>query len=408
MKINKNFVLILSSFFLLASCKTGLLADPKNKTADTAAGKTRHELIKEEKRKQSEADLPFRVIDPTKKINVIAFSSSVDQSLPQPVWTTIAKENPDLFIFTGDHLSISKPEQKNVLEQYKRLNRSAEYRDIREKIPFMAVWEDHDNGNYDANAVVIDTEASKSEYLKYWSYLKTSLPKQAKYLYHSKIMGDKKNTVQVIVLDTRSERSELKKNLDPAKPIENITTTVTSTDQTTATTTTETKTVTIKERRPYLADDDKKKHFLSEDQWSWLESELRKQVGLKIIVSSIQVLANDHQSEKWGNFPHERERFLNLLKSTKVHNVLILSGNRQLGTLAQLDVKGLGKVVDATAGPINLPGLPGNIVKDATYLKDAYSEVNFGLIKINWSTRKAAVEIHGTDNSVVNSTELKF
>lgn len=414
MKIVKNsFLVALISSFLM-SCQSSSLGSGesgKNKS-DAAAngGKSRHELIKEEKRKQSEADLPFRGIDASKTFSTIAFGSSLDQNQPQPLWTAIAKNNPDLFIFTGDHLNISKADQKNLADQYRKLNRISEYRDIREKVPVLTVWENQDYAAAAGTGPFIDRDTAKTDFVKYWAYLKTTLNPKQKALYHSKMIGSKKQILQVIVLDTTTDRSELKKNTDIQSEVATTTTTASSTDPTTATTTTtsETKTVTVKENKPFAEDTDKKKHFLSEEQWNWLESELRKPATLRILVSSIQVIANDHYFEKWGLFPQERERLLSLLKSTKAKNLLILSGNRQVGAIAQTDIKGLGKIYDITSSPMNLMATQGNVLKDSSYTKDAFAEVNFGLIKIDWPSHKATVEIHSGDNSVANSAEIKF
>lgn len=405
------FVLIsFVSLFLLTSCQSTSASDAGKTKTESANGKSRHDLIKEEKRKQSEADLPFRGLDTTKTINTIAFGSSLDQNQPQTLWTNILKNNPDLFIFTGDQLNISKPEQKNLIEQYRKLNRITEYRDAREKIPFMTAWEDQDYAADAGTGPFIDRDAAKTDFIKYWPYFRNTLNNKQKALYHSKLIGSKKQTVQVIVLDTQTDRSELKKNTNIQAEVSTTTTTSSSTDPSTATTTTlsETKTVTVKENRPFTEDTDKKKRFLSEEQWSWLESELRKPAALRVLVSSIQVIANDHYFEKWGLFPHERERLLNLLKSTKAKNLVILSGNRQVGSIAETEIKGLGKIYDVTSSPMNLMATQGNVLKDASYLKDAHAEVNFGLMKINWAAKKATVEIHGADNAVVNSTEIKF
>jgi alkaline phosphatase D len=372
---------------------------------DASLAKSRNDLVKAEKRKQSEADLPFRGLDATQSIQTIAFGSCADQDQPQPLWKTIEAQNPELFLFMGDNIYGSSKNQKPLSEQYRKLNRIAEYRSVREKVPFLAIWGDHDFGQNESGATPVDKEIARNEFLKYWTYLRTQLPKNQKALYHSKMIGAKKNTVQVIMLDTRWDRSDLKKNTDDENTTASPVVSAISTD---ATSSTPAVVNTPKNPRPYLADEDKSKHFLSEEQWNWLENELRKPAALRILVSSIQVIANDHQFEKWGNFPHERERLFNLLKTTKAKNLVILSGNRHAGSIAQVDVKGVGKVFDITASGLNNPAKPGYILKDSTYLKDAFPEVNFGLMKIDWSAKKALIELRSLDNSVVNSTEFKF
>lgn len=412
MKSVRNYTLVALVSLMFAACQSSSVSggSDKSKSDASANGKSRYDIIKEEKRKQSEADLPFRGLDPSKNIDTIAFGSSMDQNQPQAILSVISKNNPDLFIFTGDHLNISKPDQKNLTEQYRKLNRISEYRDLREKTPVLTAWEDQDYAAIAGTGPFIDKDSAKAEFIKYWAYLKTTLSGKQKSLHHSKILGTKKHTVQIIVLDTNTDRSELKKNTDSPSEAATTTTTAISTDSTTATTatTTETKTVTVKENKPFMEDTDKKKKFLSEEQWSWLESELRKPAAFRVLVSSIQVIANDHQFEKWGLFPHERERLLNLIKYTKAKNLVILSGNRQIGSIAQTEIKGLGKIFDVTSSPLNLMASQGNVLKDAAYTKDAYAEVNFGIIKIDWNSRKSTIELHDAENKVINSAEIKF
>lgn len=50
--------------------------------------------------------------------------------------------------------------------------------------------------------------------------------------------------------------------------------------------------------------------ILGEAQWSWLEQQLKEPATLHIFVSGIQVIPDEHCSERWGGFPHERIRLL--------------------------------------------------------------------------------------------------
>ena len=81
--------------------------------------------------------------------------------------------------------------------------------------------------------------------------------------------------------------------------------------------------------------------MLGDTQWAWLEQQLIVPARLRIFVSSIQVVAQDHGFEKWMNFPLERERLYKLLKDTKAARVVALSGDRHLAELSMMDA-GLG------------------------------------------------------------------
>lgn len=369
--------------FSLANCQT-----ISNIATTVTTSKTHKEIIREEKRKQSEADLPFRGLDTSLRLDRIAFGSCADQDQPEPIWTPILNNKPDLFVFMGDDIYASRAEQKPIAEQYKKLNRIPEYRAARESIPFMATWDDHDYGQNDGGGNNPEKETARNDFLKYWNYVKWSLPKDQKALYHSKIFGSKKQLVQVILLDTRWDRSPLKKNEADTYNNENP----------------EPNTY----PRPYVADEDTSKRFLSEEQWKWLESELKKPAAFRVLVSSIQVIANDHGFEKWGNFPHERERLFNLIKKTKAKNLVILSGDRHMSAIAKTEIPGFGPLYDITSSGLNKTARPGNMLVDSSYLADGYGRANFGLIKMNWDKRKALLEIRSLEDEVKHSVEVNF
>lgn len=377
-------------------------------------------IIKLDKKKQSDLDLPFRGFDYEKKITKIATGSCADQDLPQPIWKSIEKNNPDLFIFSGDTVYASKNSQKPLAQQFRKLNMIPEYRSVREKIPFLVVWDDHDFGLNDGGSDNPNKEAYRTEFVKYWSYLNTALPRDQKPLYHSKIFGPKKQKVQIIMLDTRWERSLLKKNPEdsvsqqllktPSAITEIATPEITKNDPvvTLSPPLVDKKEIAITYPRPYLPDDDKNKHFLSENQWIWLENELKKPAQIRFLVSSIQVIPNDHNFEKWGNFPHERERLFRLLTKTKAKNLIILSGDRHMSAISKIDIKNLGTVFELTSSGLNKESKIGNLLTDAAYLNDGYGPVNFGLIKINWDSHKVALEIHSLEDQVKGSALVSF
>ena len=404
----------------------------------TTANPDRKQIIKLDKKKQSDLDLPFRGFDYDKKITTLAVGSSADQNSPQPIWKIIEQSKPDLFLFAGDTVSLnatSTTEAKLLTPLFKKLNFIPEFRSLREKIPFLSVWNNTDFGMNYSGGDNPDKELRRTEFIKYWSYLQTAIPQGQKPLYHAKILGPKKQKVQIIMLDTRWDRSAFKKNPEdhiaaapnltntpqkPVSPEKNQTTgsaaaAVPATDAKAVTPATDVATKpaevaaeAISYPQPFLSDDDKTKHFLSEEQWTWLENELKKPTELKILVSSIQIISNDHHFEKWGNFPNERERFFRLLIKTKAKNIILLSGDRHLGAIAKLEVKKLGPIFEMTTSGLNGTFEKNNILTDMTYLKDAYAKPNFGLVKINWEKRKVSLEIHSETDEIKDSAEISY
>ncbi len=378
----------------------------------------RKQIIRSDKKKQADLDLPFRGFDYEKKITKIAIGSCADQELPQPIWATIDRNNPDLFIFAGDTVCSAKNIQKPLSQQYRKLKMISEFRNLREKTPMLAIWNDYDFGMDDGGAENPDKESHRTEFIKNWSYLTTALPRDQKALYHSKIFGPKKNKVQIIMLDTRWDRSALKKNPTPIEPVEMTALTPETAKEIPKDMSAKPVDVKIADAtvlptvetvlKPYLPDEDKSKHFLSEAQWNWLENELRKPADIRFIVSTIQVVANDHNFEKWGNFPLERERLFRLLGKEKVKNTILLSGDRQFSAISRIEVKKFGSLYELTAGGLNKTTAVKVPEENNLYVNEIYSQPNFGFIKINWETRKVQLEVHAADDSIKNSAAVSF
>lgn len=379
---NQTLVRLLFAVIFVTSCQTQPEAPAT--PPPLSSNQVLNNSIKNEKKRQAELDLPFRGFPPSDRtLDTIAFGSCADQDQPQPIWASIEKSEPQLMIMLGDNVYASSPNQKPISEQYNKMKIIPEYRSIREKVPFMAVWDDHDFGQNDGGETNPEREEARQQFLKNWPYVKFIAPEKDGAIYHSKMFGEKRTSLQVIMLDTRSNRSDLKRNEQTEEERQ-------------------------VQPKPFLPHDTDDKHILSEAQWQWLENEFKKPAAFRIVGTSIQLLANDHHFEKWGNFPNERERMFKLLKKYKIKNVLFISGDRHMAAIAKKDIAGLGTIYEATSSGINKPARPGNNMSDQSYLTEGYGLVNFGLIQINWADRTAKVEIRNLTNDPVQTTEIKF
>ncbi len=319
--------------------------------------------------------IPSRGLDFAASINKVAFASCMNQDAPAPLWTDILDAKPDLFLFMGDNIYGSHSSQQPIAEQYKKLDTVPEYLQVREKIPFLATWDDHDFGVRDGGADWIGKDDAKRDFLNYWGYSRNSIPVEQGGVYHAKIIGPKKKTVQVIMLDTRYYRSPLK----DAPGMEG-------------------------KAMDYVPQDDGT--ILGNAQWEWLEAQLKRPADLRFIVSSIQLIANDPKFEKWGNFPKERQRFFDLLKKHKARNVILLSGDRHIASISKIDLKDYGPLYEITSSSINRPNNYPDA--DSHYVGATYSKENFGLALIDWNKKSVKAEIRGSKNEVVNSVDIKF
>lgn len=319
--------------------------------------------------------LPSRGIDYGRSLERIAFGSCANQDEPQPIWNTIAQAQPDLFLFTGDNVYASSPHQQPIAEQYRKLDLVPQYRALREKVPFLATWDDHDFGQRDGGADYSGKDDARRAFINYWTYARNSMPLEQGGIYHAKIIGPKKQLAQVVMLDTRYYRSPLKEKAgfeDQARNYE---------PQSEGT-------------------------ILGEDQWQWLEAQLKRPAQVRFVVSSIQLVADQPAFEKWGNFPNERQRFFDLIKKTRAKNVIVISGDRHVASISKVDLPGYGPLYDVTASSLNRPNKYPD--QDKHYVGPTYSAENFGLAKIDWKKKIVTLEVRNIDNKIVNSVEAKL
>lgn len=317
--------------------------------------------------------IPSRGINYDATVSKVAFGSCANQDQPEPLWKDIAAVKPDLFLFLGDNIYASSFNQKPIAEQYRKLDQIPEYRAIREQVPFLATWDDHDYGVRDGGKEWAGKESARRDFINYWTYVRNSIPFEQSGIYHAKTIGPKKKSVQVIMLDTRYFRSNLIER--PGN-----------------------------EGKAYDYLPSEEGTILGEAQWQWLEEQLKKPARVRFIVSSIQLIANDPKYEKWGNFPKERQRFFDLLKKTKAKNVVILSGDRHIASIAKTQVKNHGDLYEITASSINRANTYSD--SDKEYVGPVYNKENFGLATIDWNKKKMGIEIRGFNNEVANTINI--
>ena len=145
------------------------------------------------------------------------------------------------------------------------------------------------------------------------------------------------------------------------------------------------KTPVTKGEGPYEPNPDPTTTMLGEDQWRWLEEQLRTPAEVRLIASSIQVVAEDHGWEKWMNLPHERERLYRLIRETGAEGVVFLSGDRHLAELSMMDGGAGYPFYDVTSSGLNQAAKswrPQEVNRHRVATMNWGD--NFGLITIDW------------------------
>ena len=271
------------------------------------------------------------------------------------VWETITKTKPQLFLFMGDNVYADTEDMDKMKASYAKLLNNTSYQEFTKVHKILPTWDDHDYGKNDAGVEYPMKKESQQIFLDTFGF-KTDHParKQAG-IYHSYFQGPEGQRLQVINLDTRYHRSALERKK-------------------------------IGKRKSYVPSTNPDATMLGSKQWKWLETELNKQADLRIIVSSIQVITEDHRFEKWANIPTERKKFFALLKSTNAKNVVLLSGDRHLAELAVIKPEESGldhDLVEMTSSGMTHAGAWSD--KNRHRVEGSYFKgKNFGTIDIDW------------------------
>jgi alkaline phosphatase D len=310
-------------------------------------------------------------------VSRIVFGSCIKQDLPVPILYTMRKERPDLLLFIGDNIYADTEDMQVMRDKYAKLAANRDFQSLRAACPTMATWDDHDYGVDDGGADYAKRDDSQTEFLDFWQVPEDSPRRARQGIYDARIFGPAGQRLQVIVLDTRYFRSPLK-------------------------------TGTRRVGGPYYPDRDESKTMLGDAQWQWLEQQLRQPAELRLIVSSIQFLASAAGQETWANLPRERQRLLDLIKTTKAAGVFFVSGDRHWSELSMINDASY-PIYDLTSSSFNQIHPRGTPTENLHRISETtYHRENYGLIKINWQTPdpQVTMQIKDIEGGVRIETEF--
>lgn len=323
-------------------------------------------------------------LDRSASLTRIAFGSCLNQSRSFAIGEALITAKPQLMLMIGDNVygDTSTASLDELIGSYAALNARPDWQRVRRAMPMLATWDDHDYGFNDAGADFPYKRASQKLFAQFWDLPLDHPAWTREGIYDSLIVGPEGQRVQIILLDTRSFRSPLK-----------------DTDE---------RDVPGKQR--YMPDPDPAKTMLGDAQWAWLEEELRKPAELRLLVSSIQVIAEGHGWERWGNLPHEQKRLYDLIARTGAKGVVFLSGDRHQGALYK-ETKGVPyPLYEITSSSLNMSFARTSKpdLTSASRISDMVAEVNFGLIDIDWATGEATLSLRGEKGEAVATQAVPF
>jgi alkaline phosphatase D len=378
-----RYLILASVAFGLAACATAPKSAPAAIDAAPAARavETQGPLFDFPQAPQSPAIT-------TGAITKIVLASCLNEEFnrDQKVLELMAGQKADLAILMGDNVYGSSAPDDPLLSDlraaYWQQARRKDFIGLVSATPTLAVWDDHDYGRNDAGADHVHRDLARQMFQRFWRLSPGHPQYRPEGVYGSYVVGPEGQKLQVIMLDTRYFRSPL-----------------TPTDQRNAP---------GKER--YIPSNDPGNTVLGAAQWAWLEGELKKPADLRLIVSSIQIVADGHGYERWGNFPLEQKRFFDVVRASGAKGVVVASGDRHLAGLYREPGETVGyPIYDFTASSVNMPwGAGGQETAGSRRITPAHYQENYGLMNIDWAARAVTLSLRDKADAVVWTQRIPF
>lgn len=323
---------------------------------------------------------------PRSAVQTIAVTSCSNEAAGrnQTVFDQVRAARPDLLLMLGDNVygswSPDDPALPDLRRSYDQQSQRPEFRALVSSVPTLSTWDDHDFGKNDGGGDFAHKALAQRMFADFWRLPARDERRNREGVYTSRILGPPGQRLQIILLDTRYFRSPLTLTDERDKP--------------------------GKER--YVANPDPAMTMLGPAQWAWLEGELKKSADLRIIASSIQVVAEGHGWEKWGNFPTEKQRMVDLIARTGAQHVFFLSGDRHNSSLNVLRDSTPYPLYDLTASAVNMPWMSGLSEAGPLRIEGPYGPENFGEVRIDWAARTISLGIRDIAGKPVFGRTVAF
>ncbi|MGI9517437.1 MAG: alkaline phosphatase D family protein [Pirellulaceae bacterium] len=300
----------------------------------------------------------------------IAFGSCGHQDKPQPVLDTVVLKQPDLFIYLGDNIYGDTLDMAVLQEKYDRLGGKTEFQNLRREVAVLSVWDDHDYGWNDAGKEYRFKQESKEIFMDFWRVPADSPRRQHEGIYGTHRFESDGRVLQVILLDTRTFRDPLKRNGSDIPESSGF-------------------------KNDYQPDDDPEKTLLGDEQWRWLETQLREPADVRIICSSIQFGHEYNGWESWTNLPRQQQKMVDLIRDSSASGVLFISGDVHWAEISRREFDNLYPLYDVTASGLTEEWY--NVEPNQFRMGEAFRDNHFGMIEIDWSQTEPAVSLQIID-----------
>ena len=298
----------------------------------------------------------------------IAFGSCGHQDTELGIYKVIAQSKPDYFVFLGDNIYGDTRNMEVLQSKYAQLSVNLNFRILQDSTQILATWDDHDYGENDAGRHYPMKEESKALFLNFFKEPNDSDRYKHKGVYTSYEFKIKQKKIQLLVLDTRTFRDNM--TLFDSLVLKDSS---------------------LKYEIDYVPTLSIDSTFLGDAQWIWLENKLKEKADYRIIISSTQFGISYNGYESWSNFPHERNKLLQLILKTKANGLVFISGDVHYGELSKVNYPGLYPIYDLTAS-----GLSESLhfaTPNSNRIQGPVMENHFGLLTINTKKKELQLQV---------------
>jgi len=308
----------------------------------------------------------------------IAFGSCNKHNVTNNLWDDILKTNPDLWIWGGDNIYGDTSDMEELRSMYKAQNEVAGYKELKDKVPVIGIWDDHDYGKNDGGEEFEMKVESQKEFLDFMDVSKNSSRRSRKGIYAVHNYAIPQGKIKVLGLDTRYFRTALTKD-----------------------------TQTKKRNKPNTYGEGT---ILGTAQWQWLENELtNSDADFNIIVTSIQFLSNKHGFEAWGNFPHEVDKLNQLISDSKAKGVIVLSGDRHISEFSKSKIDGISyPLIDFTSSGLTHVYSNFSGEENPYRVGDVVFTKSFGVLNFDFKSNKVLFKMVGDNGKVLGGLEQVY
>jgi alkaline phosphatase D len=256
-------------------------------------------------------------------------------------------------MWLGDTIYADTQDMSEMLSKYRQQQSNLDYKKMREQVPIIGTWDDHDYGENNAGAEYPMKKQSRELFLDFIDEPKKTKRRAANGIYTSYTFGPVGQRAKIILFDLRYNRS-LKSDPD--------------------------------------------RDLLGEEQWQWFEEELASSdADFHLLSSSTSVLSSSVLfTEDWDKFPKSYERLFELLDRYNPPGTLFLAGDKHFGCFSSRPAgKNSKRYYEMMSSGLThtVPGFYKPVVRKYYGAHKSFTDINFGHIRFDWKRQQIICDI---------------